>query len=134
MRRFRAAGLAPVGLSTVPEFGFALSSEPPGGPVARNPFDEGRTPGGSSGGAAAAVAGGIVAHGPWHRRGGVDPGAGGLLRALGAETLARGGGSGADLRQSPDGDRLRRRAGAVAQGRGGGFEATRVTRAEAISA
>jgi amidase len=61
MRRFRAAGLAPVGLSTVPEFGFALSSEPPGGPVARNPFDEGRTPGGSSGGAAAAVAGGIVA-------------------------------------------------------------------------
>jgi amidase len=25
MRRFRAAGLAPVGLSTVPEFGFALS-------------------------------------------------------------------------------------------------------------
>jgi amidase len=61
MRRFRSAGLAPVGLSTVPEFGFALSSEPPGGPVARNPFDEGRTPGGSSGGAAAAVAGGVVA-------------------------------------------------------------------------
>jgi amidase len=61
MRAFRAGGLAPVGLSTVPEFGFALSAEPPGGPVARNPFDEGRTPGGSSGGAAAAVAGGIVA-------------------------------------------------------------------------
>jgi amidase len=61
MRHFRAAGLAPVGLSTVPEFGFALSSEPPGGPVARNPFDETRTPGGSSGGAAAAVASGIVA-------------------------------------------------------------------------
>lgn len=61
MRAFRAGGLAPVGLSTVPEFGFALSSEPPGGPVARNPFDPDRTPGGSSGGAAAAVAGGIVA-------------------------------------------------------------------------
>jgi amidase len=61
MRRFRAAGLAPVGLSTVPEFGFALTSEPRGGPVARNPFDVERTPGGSSGGAAAAVAGGIVA-------------------------------------------------------------------------
>ena len=57
---FRAGGLAPMGLSTVPEFGFALSSEPPGGPVARNPFDADRTPGGSSGGAAAAVAGGIV--------------------------------------------------------------------------
>jgi amidase len=61
MRRFRAGGLAPVGLSTVPEFGFALSAEPPAGPVARNPFDTDRTPGGSSGGAAAAVAGGIVA-------------------------------------------------------------------------
>ncbi|MCU4654039.1 amidase [Roseibacterium sp. SDUM158016] len=61
MKAFRKGGLAPVGLSTVPEFGFALSSEPPAGPVARNPFDPARTPGGSSGGAAAAVAGGIVA-------------------------------------------------------------------------
>jgi len=59
-RAFRAGGLVPVGLSTVPEFGFALSAEPPRGPVARNPFDTGLTPGGSSGGAAAAVAGGIV--------------------------------------------------------------------------
>ncbi|MCY3879965.1 MAG: amidase family protein [Rhodobacteraceae bacterium] len=57
---FRAGGLAPIGLSTVPEFGFAFSAEPPQGPVARNPFDTDRTPGGSSGGAAAAVAGGIV--------------------------------------------------------------------------
>lgn len=65
MRAFRAGGLVPVGLTTVPEFGFALSAEPPGGPVARNPFDLDRTPGGSSGGAAAAVAGGIagIAHG-----------------------------------------------------------------------
>ncbi|MFW5641472.1 MAG: amidase family protein, partial [Roseicyclus sp.] len=52
MRAFRAGGLAPVGLTTVPEFGFALSAEPPGGPVARSPFDPARTPGGSSGGAA----------------------------------------------------------------------------------
>lgn len=61
MRAFRAGGLVPVGLSTVPEFGFALSAEPPGGPAARNPFDRDRTPGGSSGGAASAVAAGIVA-------------------------------------------------------------------------
>lgn len=61
MRAFRTGGLAPVGLSTVPEFGFALSAEPPDGPVAKNPFDPTRTPGGSSGGAAAAVASGIVA-------------------------------------------------------------------------
>ncbi|MBK5926474.1 amidase [Rhodobaculum claviforme] len=59
--RLRAGGLIPVGLSTVPEFGFALTSEARGGPVARNPFDATRSPGGSSGGAAAAVAAGLVA-------------------------------------------------------------------------
>lgn len=59
--RWRAAGLVPVGLSTVPEMGMALSAEPPGAAPARNPFDPARTPGGSSGGAAAAVAAGIVA-------------------------------------------------------------------------
>ena len=57
--RFRAAGLIPFGLTTVPEFGLALTSEPPGGPVARNPWDETLSPGGSSGGAAAAVAAGL---------------------------------------------------------------------------
>lgn len=56
----RQQGLIPIGLSTTPEFGFSLSSEPPGGPIARNPIDLARTPGGSSGGAAAAVAAGIV--------------------------------------------------------------------------
>ena len=61
MAGLRAAGLVPMGLSTVPEFGFALTSEPPGVPPAVNPFDPGRSPGGSSGGAAAAVAAGIVA-------------------------------------------------------------------------
>ena len=54
--RFRAGGLVPFGLTTVPEFGLALTSDP-----ARNPFDRGLSPGGSSGGAAAAVAAGIVA-------------------------------------------------------------------------
>ena len=60
-QRFRAAGLVPFGLTTVPEFGLALSSEPPNAPPALNPFDFSKTPGGSSGGAAAAVAAGIVA-------------------------------------------------------------------------
>ncbi len=59
--RLRAAGLLPYGLTTVPEFGLALSSEPPTGPLARNPLNEALTPGGSSGGAGAAVAAGIVA-------------------------------------------------------------------------
>jgi len=60
-RRFKAAGLIPFGLTTAPEFGLALSSEPAIGPIARNPLDPSRTPGGSSGGAAAAVAAGLVA-------------------------------------------------------------------------
>lgn len=54
--RFRAGGLVPFGLTTVPEFGLALTADP-----ARNPFDPALSPGGSSGGAAAAVAAGIVA-------------------------------------------------------------------------
>ncbi|MDN5786475.1 amidase [Pseudorhodobacter sp.] len=54
--RFRRAGLVPFGLTTVPEFGLALTSG-----AARNPFDPALSPGGSSGGAAAAVAAGIVA-------------------------------------------------------------------------
>lgn len=58
---FRAAGLVPFGLSAVPEVGLALSTEPEGQPPATNSFDASRTPGGSSGGAAAAVASGIVA-------------------------------------------------------------------------
>lgn len=60
-RRFREAGLCPFGLSTSPEFGFSLASEPAIGPICRNPLDPSRTAGGSSGGAAAAVAAGIVA-------------------------------------------------------------------------
>ncbi len=60
-RRFKAGGLVPFGITTVPEFGLSLSSEPAIGPVARNPLDPTLTAGGSSGGAAAAVAAGIVA-------------------------------------------------------------------------
>lgn len=58
---FRSAGLLPFGLTKVPEFGLALTSEPPEGAPARNPFDPALSPGGSSGGAAAAVAAGLVA-------------------------------------------------------------------------
>jgi len=60
-RRFKTAGLVPFGVTTVPEFGLALWSEPAIGPIARNPLDPSRTPGGSSGGAGTAVAAGIVA-------------------------------------------------------------------------
>nr|WP_272209968.1 amidase [Marinicella sp. W31]MDC2875815.1 amidase [Marinicella sp. W31] len=59
--RFRNAGLCLFGLTTSPEFGLSLSSEPDKGPSCRNPLDQSLSPGGSSGGAAAAVASGIVA-------------------------------------------------------------------------
>ncbi|OHV26092.1 amidase [Rhizobium sp. RMa-01] len=59
--RFREAGVCLFGLTTSPEFGLSLASEPAIGPVCRNPLDPARTAGGSSGGAAAAVAAGIVA-------------------------------------------------------------------------
>lgn len=59
--RFRQAGFALLGLTTSPEVGLSLASEPVRGPICRNPLDASRTAGGSSGGAAAAVAAGIVA-------------------------------------------------------------------------
>lgn len=59
--RFRGEGFCVFGLTTSPEFGLALASEPQIGPICRNPLDPTRTAGGSSGGAAAAVASGIVA-------------------------------------------------------------------------
>jgi len=64
-RRIRDAGFVLVGKTNMPEFGILPVSEPRRyGPV-RNPWDTDRTPGGSSGGSAAAVAAGMVplAHG-----------------------------------------------------------------------
>ena len=58
--RFRDAGLCFFGLTTSPEFGLSLTSEPAIGPICRNPIDPSLTAGGSSGGAAAAVGAGIV--------------------------------------------------------------------------
>jgi amidase len=64
-RRVRDAGFVIVGKTNMPEFGILPVSEPRRYGPARNPWDTDRTPGGSSGGAAAAVAGGMVplAHG-----------------------------------------------------------------------
>jgi amidase len=60
VRRFRRAGLVIFGQTTTPEFGITPYTEPDAFPPARNPWDLERTPGGSSGGAGAAVAAGIV--------------------------------------------------------------------------
>jgi amidase len=64
-RRIREAGFVLVGKTNMPEFGILPVSEPRRFGPARNPWDTDRTPGGSSGGSAAAVAGGMVplAHG-----------------------------------------------------------------------
>jgi amidase len=64
-RRFREAGFVIVGSTTLPEYGILPTSEARLFGPTRNPWDLDRTPGGSSGGAAAAVASGMVpvAHG-----------------------------------------------------------------------
>jgi amidase len=59
-RLYKAAGLNIFGKTNTPEFGLWPVTESEHLGVCRNPWDLGRTPGGSSGGAAAAVAAGIV--------------------------------------------------------------------------
>ena len=60
IRRLRAAGAIVVGKTKMPEFGLWPFTESATWGVTRNPWDPERTPGGSSGGSAAAVAAGLV--------------------------------------------------------------------------
>jgi amidase len=64
-RRLRAAGFIIVGTTALPEWGIMAVTESRRLGPTRNPWDLARTPGGSSGGSAAAVAAGMVpiAHG-----------------------------------------------------------------------
>jgi amidase len=63
--RIKRAGFVILGKTVVPEFGPLNVSEPPGYPPGRNPWDPARSCGGSSGGAAAAIAAGLcpISHG-----------------------------------------------------------------------
>ena len=62
VERLRAAGAVIVGKTNTPALGMLGESKNRLGPDSLNPFDPGRTSGGSSGGSAAAVAAGMV---PW---------------------------------------------------------------------
>src|SRR3954471_21577622 len=58
--RFRDAGFVTIGKTNVPELGILPTTEPVAYGPSRNPWDTSRPTGGSSGGAAAAVASGMV--------------------------------------------------------------------------
>jgi amidase len=58
--RYRKAGFVFFGVTTTPEFGLTTATESALFGITRNPWDLGRTSGGSSGGASACVAAGVV--------------------------------------------------------------------------
>src|SRR5262249_56902482 len=60
VRRIREAGFVVIGKTNTPEFGSIAMTESELNGDCHNPWDTSRTPGGSSGGAAAAVAAGLA--------------------------------------------------------------------------
>src|SRR3954449_3793702 len=60
VRRLKEAGFIVVGTTTLPEWGIVPVTDTKRFGTTRNPYDVDRTPGGSSGGSAAAVASGMV--------------------------------------------------------------------------
>ncbi len=58
--RLRQAGAIPIGTTTLPEFAHKVLTDSPHTGVTRNPWDLALTPGGSSGGASAALAAGVA--------------------------------------------------------------------------
>ena len=60
VKRYKAAGLIVLGKTNTPEFGLKAVTEPEATGITKNPWNLDHTPGGSSGGSAAAVASGMV--------------------------------------------------------------------------
>lgn len=61
VKRYKQAGFIIIGKTNMPEFGILPTSEPTAFGAAHNPWDTSKTPGGSSGGTASAVAARMVA-------------------------------------------------------------------------
>ena len=59
-KRYRVAGFVILGVTNMPEMGKMATTEPAAYGPTRNPYDLGKSPGGSSGGTGAAVASGMV--------------------------------------------------------------------------
>ena len=70
VRTLDRAGAVSLGSTAAPEFGFPSYTEPIGRPPARNPWNTDLGPGGSSGGAAVAVAAGLLPFAPGSDGGG----------------------------------------------------------------
>jgi amidase len=68
--KLRAAGMISLGKTATPEFGAPCYTEPEGHPPSRTPWDLSRSAGGSSGGAGAAVAAGLLPAAPGSDGGG----------------------------------------------------------------
>src|SRR4051794_41778552 len=83
--RLRAAGAVPIGKTAAPEFGVTAFTHTKAWGTTRNPWDLSRTPGGSSGGSAAAGAAGLVPFSTARGRGGAAPTPAPLPPPLGAE-------------------------------------------------
>ena len=89
VRRLRAAGAVVVGKTAMPEFGSFPFTESEATGYTLNPWDESRSPGGSSGGSAVAVATGMVPVGDRRGRRRLDPRAVVVLRAVRPQAAAR---------------------------------------------
>ena len=89
VERLKGAGGVMLGKTTTPEFGHKGVTDSPLFGITRNPWNLGLTPGGSSGGAGAAVAAGLGPLGSRHRRRRLHPHPGLVLRDLRAQALVR---------------------------------------------
>ena len=88
VRRLRAAGAVPLGITNVPELTIWPFTETESWGKTANPWDANRTPGGSSGGSAAAAAA-PCSRRPWARTAPIDPHPSRVVRPLRHQAAAR---------------------------------------------